>query len=303
MWFIFSILVMILWGAADLFYKKSANPDEKYSHLKTVVAVGIIMGIHGIFTLFSNNLDYNFKNILIYLPVSSMYILSMAIGYFGLKYLELSISSPIQNSSGIITSILCFFILHEELDFISLISIILIGIGLIFLGVIEKNKNNDENANKKYKIGFIAFFIPIIYCIVDSLGTFFDAYYLEISTTPLIGFTEDNLELVANISYEFTFLITAIIALVFLLIKRANTSKETVKTNIFAAIFETIGQFFYVYAMSGNAIIAAPMVSAYCIVSMIFSRVFLKEKLTKKEYFSLALIIIGIIILGIMEAV
>ena len=303
MWFIFSILVMILWGAADLFYKKSANPDEKYSHLKTVVAVGIIMGIHGIFTLFSNNLDYNFKNILIYLPVSSMYILSMAIGYFGLKYLELSISSPIQNSSGIISSILCFFILHEELDFISLISIILIGIGLIFLGVIEKNKNNDENANKKYKIGFIAFFIPIIYCIVDSLGTFFDAYYLEISTTPLIGFTEDNLELVANISYEFTFLITAIIALVFLLIKRANTSKETVKTNIFAAIFETIGQFFYVYAMSGNAIIAAPMVSAYCIVSMIFSRVFLKEKLTKKEYFSLALIIIGIIILGIMEAV
>lgn len=303
MWFIFSILVMILWGAADLFYKKSANPDEKYSHLKTVVAVGIIMGIHGIFTLFSNNLDYNFKNILIYLPVSSMYILSMAIGYFGLKYLELSISSPIQNSSGIITSILCFFLLHEELDFISLISIILIGIGLIFLGVIEKNKNNDENANKKYKIGFIAFFIPIIYCIVDSLGTFFDAYYLEISTTPLIGFTEDNLELVANISYEFTFLITAIIALVFLLIKRANTSKETVKTNIFAAIFETIGQFFYVYAMSGNAIIAAPMVSAYCIVSMIFSRVFLKEKLTKKEYFSLALIIIGIIILGIMEAV
>ena len=303
MWFIFSILVMILWGAADLFYKKSANPDEKYSHLKTVVAVGIIMGIHGIFTLFSNNLDYNFKNILIYLPVSSMYILSMAIGYFGLKYLELSISSPIQNSSEIITSILCFFLLHEELDFISLISIILIGIGLIFLGVIEKNKNNDENANKKYKIGFIAFFIPIIYCIVDSLGTFFDAYYLEISTTPLIGFTEDNLELVANISYEFTFLITAIIALVFLLIKRANTSKETVKTNIFAAIFETIGQFFYVYAMSGNAIIAAPMVSAYCIVSMIFSRVFLKEKLTKKEYFSLALIIIGIIILGIMEAV
>ena len=119
MWFIFSILVMILWGAADLFYKKSANPDEKYSHLKTVVAVGIIMGIHGIFTLFSNNLDYNFKNILIYLPVSSMYILSMAIGYFGLKYLELSISSPIQNSSGIITSILCFLKKKKKLDFIS----------------------------------------------------------------------------------------------------------------------------------------------------------------------------------------
>ena len=106
---------------------------------------------------FSNNLDYNFKNILIYLPVSSMYILSMAIGYFGVKYLELSISSPIQNSSGIITSILCFFLLHEKLDFISLISIILIGIGLIFLGVIEKIKIMTKMPIKNTKLGLLHF--------------------------------------------------------------------------------------------------------------------------------------------------
>jgi len=302
MWFIFALLVMLFWGGADLFYKKSANPDKKYTHLKTVIAVGLIMGIHAFFTIFTNKLGYDIKNIVIYLPVSLMYILSMIIGYFGLKYLELSISSPIQNSSGIITSILCFFILHEEIDLISAISIGIITLGIIFLGIIEKKKNSSEdNSDSKYKIGFIAFLIPIFYCIIDALGTFFDAYYLNIETSPLVGFNENTLELVANISYELTFFITAIFAFIFLMIKKEKISKEVAKTNTLAAVFETAGQFFYVYAMSGSAIIAAPMVSAYCIVSMILSRIFLKEKLLKKEYLSLILIVLGIILLGVVE--
>lgn len=302
MWFIFALLVMVFWGTADLFYKKSADPNEKYTHLKTVAAVGIVMGIHAIFVLLTNDLNYDFKNILIYLPVSFMYILSMAIGYFGLRYLELSISSPIQNTSGIVVSIMCLLILKETIDPISLLAIIIITIGLVSLGFLEKKANSQENTeDRKYKIGFVAFFIPILYCIIDSLGTFFDAYYLTLESTPLVGFTEANLELVANVSYELTFLIVAIISLVFLVIKKAKTTKTTVKNNILAAIFETIGQFCYVYALSGNAIIAAPMVASYCVVSMLLSRIFLKEKLTKKEYISLVVIIIGIIILGIVE--
>ena len=43
------------------------------------------------------------------------------------------------------------------------------------------------------------------------------------------------------------------------------------------------------------------MVASYSIVSMILSRIFLKEKLTKKEYIALFIIIIGIIILGVVE--
>ena len=302
MWFIFALLVMLFWGTADLFYKKSADQEEKHTHLKTVVAVGIVMGVHAIFTLITNDINYDLKNIVMYLPVSSMYILSMAIGYFGLRYLELSISSPIQNTSGIIVSILCFLILKETIGGLSVAAIVIIAVGLLALGVIERKANSSENPDdRKYKIGFVAFFMPILYCIIDSLGTFFDAYYLSLETSPLLNVTEANLELVANISYELTFLIAAIICLIFLIIKKSKTTKDTVKNNFLAAIFETAGQFFYVYALSGNAIIAAPMVASYCVVSMLLSRIFLKEKLTKKEYLSLVLIIIGIIILGVVE--
>lgn len=302
MWFLYALLVMFFWGAADLFYKKSACEEEKYTHLKTVIAVGFVMGIHAIFTLLTNDLNYDFKNILVYLPVSSMYIISMAVGYFGLRYLELSISSPVQNTSGIVAAILCFFILKETLSLPAAIAIGIMAVGLIMLGIIEKKANETEKVeDRKYKIGFIAFFIPIFYCIIDSLGTFFDAYYLELSTSPLVNINESTIELVANISYELTFLIAAIICLIFLIIKKSKTNKETVKNNLLAAVLETAGQFFYVYALSGNAIVAAPMVASYSIVSMILSRIFLKEKLTKKEYIALFIIIIGIIILGVVE--
>lgn len=302
MWFIFALSTLLCWGIADLFYKKGADEKDKYSHLKTSMMVGLVMGIHAICMLLFTDMNYNFINILIYLPVSLMYILSMTIGYFGLRYLEVSISSPIQNSSGAVTCLLCLIFLNQTLDTISAIAIILISVGIFMLGVLEKSKQKEyeELNNKKYKIGFIAFMIPIIYCVIDALGTFFDAYYLDsIETTPLINVTEATLENVANTSYELTFLICAILIFIFLkFIKKERIIIKEQKERIGAALFETLGQFTYVYAMSGNGTVAAPMISAYSIISVILSRIFLKEKLDKKQYLIISLVMIGIILLG-----
>lgn len=305
MWFIFALSTLLCWGIADLFYKKGADEKDKYSHLKTSMMVGLVMGIHAICMLLFTDMNYNFINILIYLPVSLMYILSMTIGYFGLRYLEVSISSPIQNSSGAVTCLLCLIFLNQTLDTISAIAIILISVGIFMLGVLEKSKQKEyeELNNKKYKIGFIAFMIPIIYCVIDALGTFFDAYYLDsIETTPLINVTEATLENVANTSYELTFLICAILIFIFLkFIKKERIIIKDQKERIGAALFETLGQFTYVYAMSGNGTVAAPMISAYSIISVILSRIFLKEKLDKKQYLIISLVMIGIILLGITD--
>lgn len=301
MWFVYALLCTIFWGFADLFYKKGADETKKYTHLKTAIMVGLVMGVHAIYLLVFEDLNYNPLNLIMYLPVSAMYILSMILGYFGLRYLELSISSPIQNSSGALVCILCVLFLGEALDLISIVSVFLICLGIFLLGIFEKKKQND--IDKKYKIGFIAFMMPIFYCILDAAGTFFDAFYLDdLSTTPLIGVTENTLENVACVSYELTFLIIAIILLVFLkLFKKEKLELFTLKTTGTAAIFETLGQSVYVFAMSGNAAIAAPLISAYSIISLILSRIFLKEKLSKKHYLSILLVMLGIILLGVSE--
>lgn len=303
MWFVFALATLLSWGIADLFYKKGADEKDKYSHLKTSMIVGLVMGIHAICMLIFTDMNYDFTNILIYLPVSLMYILSMTIGYFGLRYLELSISSPIQNSSGAVTCLLCLIFLHQTLDTISAVAVICIFVGIFLLGVLEKSKQKgfEELNNKKYKIGFVAFMMPIFYCIIDALGTFFDAYYLDsLEQTPLINVTEATLENVANTSYELTFLICAILIFIFLkFIKKEKIIITEQKSRIGAAIFETLGQFTYVYALSGSSVVAASMISAYSIVSIILSRIFLKETLNKKQYAVIALVMLGIVLLGI----
>ena len=73
MWFLFALLTALAWGCADLFYKKGSNPEDKYSHFKIVIMVGIVMGIHGLFYMLWNDLTFEFFELVKYLPVSFFY--------------------------------------------------------------------------------------------------------------------------------------------------------------------------------------------------------------------------------------
>lgn len=304
MWFIFALITTIAWGSADLFYKRGADEADRYSHLKTTMMVGVIMGIHAIGTLAVTGVHYNPVNLLKYLPVSAMYILSMTAGYFGLRYLELSISSPIQNSSGAVTCLMCLVFLKQTMDALSTAAVVIICAGVFFLGILEKRQMDKPGvSDKKYTIGFVAFLMPVLYCIIDSMGTFFDAYYLnDYMATPLVDVTEESLETVANVSYELTFLFVAVLIFIYIcLIRKEKIRLPEQKDRGIAAILETAGQATYVYAMSGNGVIAAPMIASYSIISLILSRIFLKEKLTKLQYAAVAAVIAGIALLGIVE--
>ncbi len=307
-WFIFALCTTLAWGVADLFYKKGADETDRYSHLKTTMWVGVVMGLYATYLITLGGVDFDPINMLIYLPVSAMYILSMAIGYFGLRYLDLSISSPIQNASGAVAAVLLFIFVGDSIDIFTGLAIVAICVGVFLLGVFEKQSGELDALtpeDRKYKIGFIAFMMPILYCIIDSLGTFFDGYYLDdIDSTPLRNVTEENFEDVANVAYMYTFLIVAAVIFVYLkFIKRERIELPKQKNRIIAAGAETLGQITYVYAISGVAVVAAPMISSYCIVSLILSRIFLKERLTWKQYISVGLVVAGILALGIIDGI
>lgn len=301
MWFIFAIITTLIWGLAELFYKKGAVENEKYSHLKICICVGLVMGIHAIYTLLTQNINYDFKNILVYLPVSFCYIFSMALSFFGMRFIEESISDPIENTSGAIVAILCFLILGQTISKLSILAIIIIMIGILGIGFWEVKGDNERRKRLGKKVAIIAFAMPFLYAIFDALGTFLDAYFLDIEVTPLLNITEETIELVANTSYELTFLICAIFITIFIILRKEKLDLFDKKDKILAAVCETMGQFTYVYAMSGNAIIAAPIISSVCVVSVILSRIFLKEKLTKKQYLAITAVIVGILMLAVAE--
>ncbi len=305
MWFVFALITFLAWGTADLFYKKGSVEAEPYSHLKTSMMVGLVMGIVAIGTIAVKQIDYDPMNLLIYLPVSLMYILSMTVGYFGLRYLELSVSSPIQNASGAVSCLIMMIVLQQLPDLIEGISVVLITFGVVMLGVLEKKKEDAfvSESNKKYKIGFVAFMMPIAYCFIDSIGTALYGIYLDdFNSTPLHHVTEENLEDVANISYMLTFLIVAVALAVYVyVIKKEPLHIKEQGPRTMAAVCETGGQITYVYAMSGNGMVAAPMIASYCVASIVLARIFLKEKLPFKQYLMVGFVFAGILLLGIAE--
>ena len=301
MWLFFTLVTTLLWGAAELFYKKGSHEERKYDHLRVCVLVGAVMGIHAVFTLLTSDIVYDPRNLIAYLPVSLCYILSMACSFFGIRFIEESLADPIENTAGAMCSIMCVIFLGESIAPMVWVAIAIMVVGIIGVSYTEGSADVDRKRRLGKRLAVVAFAMPFCYAFIDAFGSFLDIFFLEMETSPLIGITEENIELVANISYELTFAIVGLILFIFMKCKRVEFELPKQKDKIIAAVCETAGQLTYVYAMSGNGAIAAPILSCVCVVSLLLSRIFLKEKLTKKQYLFICIIIIGILMLAVLE--
>ena len=313
----FAVICVLGWGFADLFYKKSSDGNDRLSHLKIAVWVGLVMGVcaFALIPFAESGFDAPsvVSNAVKYLPASLSYIVSMVIGYAGLRYLELSIISPVQNSSGALSMIamVVFFAVTRGFDSISeeygpldYAGVFFVIAGVIALAVVEKkiaDKDREANSqeNRKYRIGALALLFPLLYCVFDTIGTAADGIILDEEAGLGLG------EIDVIILYGLTFFIAGVVSWFVILIKEKKPYNpiafKEIKTKGAAALCEEFGQVFYVYAMSKNPILAAPVVASYCIISLLLSRIFLKEKLTKLQYACVFAVIIGIILLGVSE--
>ena len=306
MWFWLSLIALLCWSGSDLFSKIGCrDADDKLAHLKMVIAVGIVMGLHAAYEIFLGGAQVTWAIIWTYLPVSLLYIGSMTLGYVGLRYIELSISSPICNSSGALVAVLCLITgtLDESIQGATRWAVIgavaLVCIGVIGLGVVESREDDELRrarqaaSNYRYAKSWLALALPVAYCLLDAAGTFADSLVLR-SLDP------DS----ANCAYELTFLFAAVVSFVYVKFfrhDRFQPKREAPK--YIGALFETAGQFAYIYAIADedHVMYAAPIIAAYCAASVLWSRIFLREKLSWRHYLMLVLIVIGIVLLGILD--
>ena len=328
-WFFLSLASVLSWGLADVFYKKSSDSDDRYSHLKLAVHVGLVMGIAAFILLPFSESGFSLKNLAVnalkYAPASLGYIISMVIGYAGMRYLEVSIISPVQNASGALSmlAMLLFFLLTGRIGSVSaeFSPLDMAGTGLIVLGVIalsvaEKRleKRAEEEASKDVsgdaggensaeaskRFGALALLFPLLYCLFDTLGTAADGIILSEEAGLGLG------EIDVLILYGLTFFLAAIVSWMILLFKNRtlyNPLGSAERPKLWAALSEEFGQVFYVYAMAARPVLAAPMIASYCIVSVLLSRIFLKEKLKAEQYACVFTVVLGIVLLGISEGI
>ncbi|WP_312280770.1 EamA family transporter [Oscillibacter sp.] len=301
MWFWLSMITLLCWSGSDLFSKIGCRDQDKYAHLKMVMAVGLVMGLHAAYEVFIGGAEISVSILLTYLPVSALYILSMTIGYVGLRYIELSISSPICNSSGALVAVLILVTGGAgDMNGWQLAAVALVCAGVVGLGVVETHEDADlralrqEASNYKYAKSALALVLPILYCLLDALGTFADSLVLR-------TLNEDS----ANVAYELTFFVCAVACFIYVvLVKKQPLVPKQEAPKYVGALCETAGQFAYIYAIGDeeHVMMAAPIISAYCVASVVWSRIFLKEKLSVRHYAAIATVIVGIVILGVFDA-
>ena len=301
MWFWLSLTALLCWSGSDLFSKIGCRGQDKYAHLKMVMAVGTVMGLHAAYEIFVGGTEVTLSVLVTYLPVSALYILSMTIGYVGLRYIELSISSPICNSSGALVAVLILITGGlGDVNRWQLFAVALVCVGVVGLGVVEAREDDELRAlrqqasNYKYTKSALAIVLPVLYCLLDALGTFADSLVLR-------RLDEDS----ANAAYELTFLLCAVVCFIYVvLVKKQPLLPRQEAPKYVGALCETAGQFAYIYAIGDeeHVMLAAPIISAYCAASVLWGRIFLKEKLSAKHYAAIAAVVAGIVILGVFDA-
>ena len=327
MYFAFALVALLCWSGSDLFSKKGTDEKDHNSHWKVTFAVGLIMGIHFIITLIGGAIidanggpdevpkfvaslfytDFKLLDFVYYLPVAGLYILAMVLGYIGLRYIELSISSPICNCSGSLALLLCAFIFPMigadaiEFDAFTIIGVVAITLGIIGIGVVDSKENQElkelrrKDSNRKYTKSFLALALPIAYLIIDALGTVGDEVFFHFV---------DISDYSANSSFELTFFLLAIFCFIWIkFIKKDTLFARQGRAVYLGGLCETIGQVFYMAVMFADYEIGMPIISAYCVVSLVWSRIFLKEKLSWKHYVAIGITFVGIILLGIFSPV
>lgn len=327
-YFIFALVALFAWSGSDLFSKLGTSQKDKNSHWHVIFAVGVIMGIHAVITIIFGSFidpdtipswlasviytDFKPMDFVKYLPIAFIYLAAMVIGYVGLRYIELSVSSPICNSSGSLALVICLFFGWATIDGWTIAGVALVTVGIIMLGIVEYRESDEiklarqNKSNFKYTKSLWAILIPVIYLFMDAMGTVGDQLVSELELF-------DMSEYASNTAFEFTSLCFAVFAFIyvkfikkqkfFYLGEEAARDKVLKRNLLLGGLCETFGQIFYMAVMFSDFDAGMPMISAYCVLSVVWSRIFLKEKLSYKHYIAIALTFAGIILLGIFSPV
>ena len=307
---------IVLWGFTDILLKKSLQHTDPLSHLKMFVWIGLIAAPTAVITAICSDtlkdsivvLGDNLYLVLLYL----FYVTAMFFGLLGAKHLDASVVSPLENIDGAIVAIVLYFFFlftdHENVtDSVGVVDIIgalAITVGVVLLGMQEHKLSKQEvhldQDKKKHRLGALALLFPIFYNLADAAS-------MVVTGITVSGETEVSIPDIDYVTFEcIAFSVVSVFVWLYILIFKKhvyNPFKKEELSRCGAATCETMGTMAFTFAVAISPILTAPITSSYCFVTIILARIFLKERLTKKQYLSLAFVVAGIALLGISEII
>lgn len=314
MWFIFAVAATFAWGLEEVFLKGGTDENDSLSHHRLTACRGLIMGIAGLCLLPFSESGLPLPQLImankLFLLIPTMYAVSLLLANNTYRYLDASVNAPIQGSSGafppIILIIWYFFAgkintIWDEVSVLDLIATAVIIAASIGLAVIQQKLADGEistETGKKVKLGALAFIFPIIFCLADATDTVLCGVMLDDQIGQGLG----------SFDYVILYLLTfgvigfgSWLRLFQAERKPYNMFRKSEMQKISGGVMETIAQSLYVFGMAEKPTLVAPIIASYPIISVFLSRIILKEKLLPKQYACVAVVIMGILMLGVSE--
>lgn len=188
---------------------------------------------------------------------------------------------PIDKSSTILTMLLAFIILGEPMGIITIIGMVLIGIGTWMMLEIKKNNNIVKEQNTKRGWLFFALLAAVFASLVAIFGR------IGVSDMDATLWTAIRTIVVVPLSWLMVFI---------------NRSQKTIKTVtpkswlflVLSGVATGASWLFFYNALKiGNAIHIVPVDKLSIVFTMGFARLFLGERFTKQSIIGLVLLTIG----------
>lgn len=279
MWILFAIGSAFFAGITAILAKigvKNVN-----SNVATAIRTVVILIFSWIMVLITNSyqeIAFVDGETLIFLILSGIATgLSWLCYYRALQIGDVNKVVAIDKSSIVLTIILAFIILDEKITFIKFISIIIIVIGT-YLMIDKKNE-----AEYKKNRGWLMF--ALLSAIFASLT----------SILAKIGINNIN----SNLGTAIRTIIVLIMAWIVVFVTKSNKEikkidKRSLKFIILSGITTGLSWLCYYRALQdGYASVVVPLDKFSIVFTVVFSYIFLKEKLNKKAFLGFLLIILG----------
>lgn len=280
MWIIFAFGSALFAGLTSILAKCGIkNTDSNVATALRTIIVLIFSWIM-VFISKSQSTLYNINTkTLIFLILSGIATGASWLCYFkALQIGDVNKVTPIDKSSTILTMLMAFIFLGEEITFIKGISMILIGIGT-YLMIIKKENVTVENKSNAW--------------LIYALGSAIFA-----SLTSILGKVGiENIDSTLGTAIR-TIIVLIMAWIVVFVSKKQNTIRDIDKNSwifLFLSGIATGGSWlcYYRALQMGPASIVVPIDKLSILVTIVFSYIVFKEKLNKKSALGLLLIVIG----------
>lgn len=287
MWLYYCLLSTVIWGLVAIAIKKCSNNEPKRIAIMGMLIYHCTMIL---ISFISNPQIIESLNIIDVIKMSPGIIIQ-SIGFYcsisAIKYGKVAITSSIQRAQVIVTFFLGIFILKEKFTILQLIvSGVLVTLSIM---IARDKKNNEERINEKarQKAIFYSWGVVLFYGISDFINKI---YITEFQSPLYVMFNYAVIIIIGIFAYC---LITK--NWNYIDIRRINSKGYF----ILQSILDVSSSIFNRFALlDGNVSIVSVISTSSIIITMLASRVILKEKISWKKYLMILGIFICVLVLS-----